>query len=142
MQCPCCGAQYQYRVKMCHQCEEPIAVEDLLELAQLEFFLQETERLKIPQALRDTYIDRLTALKERYHSRIPVEEVAEIPPPSPAPPLAAPAPAEAVEKPLPAPQPAAPDPTARVFPGFHRQTSPGKVPFLVLNILAEQPGDS
>ncbi len=65
MNCPNCGTLEQARVRTCQNCGTAYASEDLLELRQLEFLLQETEQWPNTASKRKLYGQRLQELRER-----------------------------------------------------------------------------
>ncbi len=65
MNCPNCGTPEQARVKVCPGCGTAYASQDLLELRQLEFLLQETTTWPQADSLRQPYTERLEALHAR-----------------------------------------------------------------------------
>jgi len=71
MHCPHCGAQEKVRVKVCPQCGEAYASQDLLTLRQLEFLIEETKDWDISEGRRAPYIDALSALKARLLRQAP-----------------------------------------------------------------------
>lgn len=90
MYCPHCGAQEKVRVKVCPQCGEAYASQDLLTLRQLEFLIEETKDWDIEEERRVPYIEALSALKARLLRQVPegIEEgpvAAPEPVPEPAP---------------------------------------------------------
>lgn len=107
MKCPNCGAPAKEQVKVCPSCGEAYSSQDLLELCQLEFMLQETESWDIPQKLRMPFIKRLETLRTRLqrHSPILPEEEEEV---------------SASEKRAISPQPA---------PSSHPTSPPKRIPF-------------
>ncbi len=65
MNCPQCGAPEQARVRVCKTCGTAYTSQDLLELRQLEFLLAETAKWPEALARRQSYVERLAALKAR-----------------------------------------------------------------------------
>src|ERR1700687_4773733 len=65
MNCPNCGAAEQARARVCQSCGTAYASEDLLELRQLEFLLEQTAAWPEGAARRQPYDARLAALKAR-----------------------------------------------------------------------------
>jgi len=65
MNCPNCGAPEHARARVCQSCGTAYASEDLLELRQLEFLLQETAAWPEADARRQPYGDRLATLRAR-----------------------------------------------------------------------------
>lgn len=65
MECPTCGFAEKARVKICPECGEAYASEDLLALSQLEFLLQEADALGVAKSLLAPYVQRLEALRVR-----------------------------------------------------------------------------
>jgi hypothetical protein len=65
MNCPNCGTPEKARIKICPECEQAYASQDLLELRQLEFLLEETNTWQVADTLRSTYKKRLDLLIER-----------------------------------------------------------------------------
>ena len=93
MNCPNCGAPEKARVKVCGSCGEAYASQDLLELRQLEYLIEETASWGVPETTRSPYVQRTQGLRDRILRRPP-------PPAAAAPPVAAaPAPAPAVAGP-------------------------------------------
>ena len=85
MNCPNCGTPEQARVKVCSSCGEAYASQDLLELRQLEFLVEETSTWEVPTDVRSPYKERLERLRDQILRREPVqpEPVAPIPEPIP-----------------------------------------------------------
>ena len=78
MNCPNCDTPEQARVKVCPGCGIAYASQDLLELRQLEFLLQETASWPGTEALRQHYAVRLEALRARLlPPKVPKEMVEE-----------------------------------------------------------------
>jgi hypothetical protein len=95
MNCPNCGTPEQARVKVCGSCGEAYASEDLLELRQLEFLLEETTAWEMAEPLRSPYIERLESLRNRLQKHAPTEPeivVEAMPMPTPEPVVAEPEP--------------------------------------------------
>jgi hypothetical protein len=65
MKCPRCGFPEKARVKVCPECGQAYATEDLLALSQLEFLLQEADALEVAKSLLAPYVQRLEALRVR-----------------------------------------------------------------------------
>jgi hypothetical protein len=91
MNCPNCGAPEKARVKICPKCEHAYASQDLIELRQLEFLLEETNTWQIDDTLRYPYKQRLDLLADRLQlkpkepeAKPPEPEVAPAPVPEPA----------------------------------------------------------
>jgi len=94
MNCPNCGALEKARVKVCTSCGEAYASQDLLELRQLEFLVEETSSWEVPETLRLPYVDRMKSLRDRVVHREPA------PPIEPMPIVSEVAPAIAAEPPI------------------------------------------
>ncbi len=77
MKCPACGFPERARVKVCPECGNAYATEDLLALSQLEFLLKESAAWELAEGLVTPYVERLEALRARLQ-----------PPPAPEPALA------------------------------------------------------
>ena len=106
MNCPTCGKPGVTRaVRRCRSCGEAYAAQDLLELHQLEFLLEETVNWEGTQALRQPYTERLEKLRARLVRRKLAEPEVMAPVPAPAPALE-PAVLEAVAAPAPTTAPA------------------------------------
>ncbi len=74
MRCPNCGALgLTRRIRRCRTCGEGFASQDLLELHQLEFLLEETARWEGTAAHRQPYVERLETLRARLVRRAPAE---------------------------------------------------------------------
>ena len=71
MRCPNCGTCEQMRVRVCGNCGEAFASQDLTELSQLEFLLDETGRWEVSESLRAPYVERLASLRVRLQRRAP-----------------------------------------------------------------------
>lgn len=65
MNCPNCGNPEKARVRVCPECGSAYASQDLLELRQLEYLLDETAAWSGAESLRQPYADRLEALRSR-----------------------------------------------------------------------------
>ena len=66
MKCPSCGAIGMTKaVKRCRSCGQAYLAEDLLELHQLQFLLEETAGWEGTEARREAYAVRLETLRER-----------------------------------------------------------------------------
>src|SRR5438046_2608977 len=65
MHCPNCGATEQARARVCQSCGTAYASEDLLELRQLEFLLEQTAAWPQAEGRRQPYGERLAVLKAR-----------------------------------------------------------------------------
>jgi hypothetical protein len=65
MNCPNCGAPEKARVKVCHECDQAYASQDLLELRQLEYLIEATDTWKVADSLRSPYLERLEKLRSR-----------------------------------------------------------------------------
>ncbi len=100
MNCPNCGHPETAQVKVCSNCGEAYASQDLLELRQLEYLTQEATALGIPEAKLAPYAEKLGALRARLVRPLPAREAA----------VAAPTPLPVVEE---APIPAPPAPAAK-----------------------------
>jgi hypothetical protein len=102
MKCPNCGSPEKAQVKVCWSCGEVYASQDLLELHQLEFLLEETAAWGAVETLRAPYAERLASLRARLERRTPAQPeavVEAVPTPTPEPPTAPrPAPSPPREK--------------------------------------------
>ena len=107
MKCPNCQAPETAKVKVCQSCGHAYASEDLLELRQLEFLLQETADWDGVATYRIQYLGKLLNLKERIlpaPAPEPEPEVELVPEPVVAPePVVTPLP-EVVSAPKPIPE--------------------------------------
>ncbi|NIM94832.1 MAG: DUF2157 domain-containing protein [Anaerolineales bacterium] len=65
MTCPSCGAPEEARVKVCRNCGEAYASQDILELRNLQFLLRTTAGWGVPEELRSPYEDRFLELQAR-----------------------------------------------------------------------------
>jgi hypothetical protein len=72
MNCPNCGTAEKARVKVCPECNQAYASQDLLEMRQLEYLIKETESWPVANSTRSEYEIRLERLRERLIS--PPEE--------------------------------------------------------------------
>ena len=82
MKCPSCGAEEIALVKVCNACSEAFVSQDLLELYQLQFLVDETARWQMPENQRLPYTQRLQSLRDRLAHRLPpAPEAAVLPTP-------------------------------------------------------------
>jgi hypothetical protein len=88
MNCPNCGTTEQARVKVCPECNQAYASEDLLELRQLEYLLKEIQSWPIEKSTREKYEKLLDLLRARLMTGEAVPEPE--PEPAPAPEVARP----------------------------------------------------
>ena len=110
MKCPNCGTRGMTRaIKRCRSCGEGYAAQDLLELHQLQFLLEETADWEGTDVLRESYAKRLEQLQDRLVPRKPAEPVAA--------PTLEPAPAKVTAVPAAAPAVAAALPAVEPVPG-------------------------
>ena len=75
MSCPNCGAPETARVKVCQSCGEAYASQDLLELRQLEFLVEETSSWEVPETVRSPYMERMQRLRDQVLRRAPLQPV-------------------------------------------------------------------
>ena len=68
MNCPKCGTPEKARIKVCGECGETYAEEDLLELRQLEYLIEQTENWDVSESSRAPYAEQLQKLRERLKS--------------------------------------------------------------------------
>lgn len=73
MKCPNCGANEKILVKLCQSCGGAFVSQDLQELDQLNFLLDETASWGVDDVLREPYINRLESLWKRVVRDTPVE---------------------------------------------------------------------
>jgi hypothetical protein len=79
MNCPNCGKREKVRVKVCTDCGEAYASEDLTTFRQLEFLLSETSHWEGVDLLREPYQDELEKLRSRLVKPKPAEpEIVEV----------------------------------------------------------------
>lgn len=74
MNCPNCGTAEKARVKVCPECNQAYASQDLLELRQLEYLIKETDSWSIAKSTLSKYEIRLEQLRERLTSPTPETE--------------------------------------------------------------------
>jgi len=90
MECPNCGTHGKASFKKCHSCGEIFANQDIIELRQLEFLVDETATWEVAETVRSPYAERLKSLRSRLQHRMTdveevVAEVAVLPTPEPIP---------------------------------------------------------
>ena len=75
MKCPNCGAEEKTLVKICSDCGEAFVSQDVLELNQLQFMVDEMTQWEVPENIRQVYTQRLETLRQRLTRRpMPVSE--------------------------------------------------------------------
>lgn len=77
MNCPNCGTAEKARVKVCPECNQAYASQDLQELRQLEYLIAETATWQVETGIRSPYEERLHILLKQLTSHLPEQGVKE-----------------------------------------------------------------